>query len=384
MAKGGKKEPEERLGDLLIRRKLITKDQLDQAVQCQVLFGGRLGTNLLELGFVSEDALRKLLVEKYNLPAVIREDMIDVPREVIALVPAEVADKHKLCPVRLTEETLETAMLEPWRESSLQALTESTALKVKPLLALEPDVFWALEKYYGVKREARYVNLDRWLADQPQTKKAPPARKPEKVKTVMSMESLFPDPQDITAREGVPRSLDDFWDRVGRTGHPEYLLPRVIRDLAAAATRDEIARIVLDFSAIVFYRALLFTVHEDLLFGWDGRGEGIDSRTAAAIMVPLSRRSMFKTVVEAGAYFLGPVPESPINRRFLAALGPARPKSVLILPILVSGKVAALLYGDMGHDQAVASQIQPLQNVITAASLAFQRLIVKQKAENPK
>lgn len=377
----GNKDKEERLGDLLIRKKIITPKQLDQAVQCQVLFGGRLGTNLLELGFITEDTLRRLLVEKYRLPAVTREDLLEIPREIINLVPRELAELHKVVPVRLTGDSLDLALLDPWRESSLLAVAQKTTLKVRPQIALELDLVWALERYYGVKRDARYVNLDRWLDHQRERRKAPLRKKSP---PAFVADSLFPDPQDITAREGVPRSLDDFWDRVGRSGHPEYLLPRVVKDLEQAASRDEIARILLDFASVIFKRAMLFTVQEDLLFGWDGRGEGIDCRLAAAIMIPLARRSMFKTVVETGAYFLGPVPESPINKRFLAALGPARPQGVLILPVMVAGKVAVLLYGDMGHDQPLTAQLPHLQTAVTAAAQAFQRLIFKQKAANPK
>jgi hypothetical protein len=375
---GKEKDREERLGDLLIRRKLIKPGQLDQAVQCQVLFGGRLGTNLLELGFIAVDKLRGLLEEKYQLKSVTRADLGSIPREVINLVPRSLAEKHQLIPVRMTGETMEVAMLDPWRESGINSLHEITALKIQPLIALELDLHWALEKYYAVKREARYVNLDRWLEHQRQ-----PGTE-ARAKTAKKGEPLLPPRPDITAIEGVPKSLEDFWDRVGRAGHPDFLLPRVLADFNQAKSRDEIARVILDFSALLFQRVLLFVVNEDLLFGWDGRGEGIDNRIALAIMLPLSRRSVFKTVVEAGAYFLGPIPDSSINRRFLAALGPAWPKTALVLPVLIAGKVAVILYADMGDQQETAVKLPPLQTVLSAAGQAFQRLIVKSKADNPR
>jgi hypothetical protein len=380
MAPNPPKEQDDRLGNYLIRQEIITPAQLDQAVQCQVLFGGRLGSNLLELGFISEETLRGLLEEKYKVASVSREDLKDIPPEVIAIVSRELAHEHKLCPLRIKEGELEVAMLDPFRESSMQALSDVTSLKVKPLIALELDLLWALEKYYAVKRDARYINMDRWLERQRATRAEPPRKKK---RTTPGPEPLLPDPQSITAQEGAPQNLDDFWDRVGRTGHPDYLLPRVLKDLKDAPSRNEIAQVVLDFSALLFVRTLLFVVNEDMLFGWDGRGEGVDSRMALAIMLPLNRRSVFKTVMETGAYYLGPIPDSPINRRFLAALGPSRPKTALLLPILVSGKTAAILYGDMGHDQPVDMKLSSLQAVLTATGQALQRLIIKTKAENP-
>lgn len=367
--------------------KLITSRQLDKVVQCQVLFGGRLGTNLLELGFISEDELRRLLENKHGQGSVSRKDLIKIPRKVIDLVPGEYAQKYNLVPVRLQNKTLEVAMLDPWRESSIKNLTDLTSKKITPLIALELDLLWALEKYYGIKRQARFINLDRWLQQHGQTKKGPGKKKKknENEKTQGYKDKpLFPDPQSITAMEGTPGSLNEFWDRVGRSSHPEYHLPKILSKLRTASSRDEISGIILDFSAMFFKRTLLFVANEDILLGWDGRGEGIDTNVALAIMLPLSRKSIFKTVMETGAYFLGPIPDTPVNRRFKAALGPARPKTVLLLPLFVSGKIVAILYGDMGNEKDASVPIQHVQNALAAAGKAFHRLIVKQKSQNPK
>jgi len=386
MAKKSHVEHDDRLGSLLVQQEMISSKQLDQAVQCQVLFGGRLGSNLLELGFITDLQLREVLEKKYGSPSVGREQLGDVPDKVIELVPRRIADKHKLIPVKIEDGVLEVAMLDPFRESSVRLVTDVSAHKIKPVIALELDICWALEKYYAIKRQARFINLDRYLSKMRPEKKAPikPDDEPMPPASDDTPEPLFPDPMDITAMEGAPQDLEDFWDRVGRTGHPEYMIPRVLGDLDRAESRDEIAGVILDFADIMFARSLLFVVNEDILFGWDARGEGLDERTALAIMLPLSRRSAFKTVVETGAYFMGQAPDSPINRRFLHAIGPSRPKTILLLPIFVGGHVAAILYGDMGNEAEVDIRLGPLQRALAAAGQAFQRLIVKQKEQNIK
>jgi len=373
-------KPEDRLGDILIKRGQITADQLDQTVQCQILFGGRLGTNLLELGFISKEELRKVLEEKYETASRGRDDFTEIPEEVTKLVTPDLALKHKLIPLSKTEDTLNVAMLDPQRESSLQAVSEMVSLKIRPLVALEMDIAWALEKYYGVKREARFINLDQWLFLHEVSRKAP--ERPKKKVSRTGPEGIFPEDQDITAMEGIPENLDDFWDRVGRTAYPDYHIPRVIKDMQQALTRNEIAQIVLDFASLIFERTMLFVVNQDMLMGLDARGRHIDKRTALALMLPLSRRSMFKTVLETGAYFLGPVPDTPINNRFIAALGEQAPRSVLILPVFIGGKVAALLYGDMGHDQKITGKFSALQQVTYMAGQTFERLIRQQKDKN--
>ncbi|MFO8056368.1 MAG: hypothetical protein R6V10_03635 [bacterium] len=373
-------KPEDRLGDILIKRGQISSDQLDQTVQCQILFGGRLGINLLELGFITKEGLREVLEEKYETGSVRREDFQDISQDVASLVSAETAIKHKLIPLRRQGDTLEVAMLDPQRESSIQAITEVSSLKVEPKVALEIDIAWALEKYYGIKREARLINLDQWLSLQDEMRRQPEKKK--KKAAPPPPEGIFPDPQDITAMEGIPQSLDEFWDRVGRTAYPDYHLPTVIKELQNAQTRDEIAKIVVEFASLIFERTMVFVVNQDMLMGLDARGSDIDQRTALALMLPLSRRSMFKTVLETGAYFLGPVPETSINNRFIAALGEQAPRSVLILPVFIAGKVAALLYGDMGHDQKITGKFSPLQQVTYVAGQAFERLIRNQKDKN--
>ncbi len=372
--------PEDRLGDILIKRGRITQEQLDQTVQCQILFGGRLGTNLLELGFITKEELRRVLEEKYETSSVGRDEFKEIPEEVISLVPAELALKHKLIPLRKNDDMLVVAMLDPQRESSIQAISEATSLKIKSLVALEMDIAWAMEKYYGVKREARFINLDQWLFLHEASRQE--QERPKKKTARQDPEGIFPDPQDITAMEGVPENLDDFWDRVGRTAYPDYHIPRVIKDMQHALTRNEIAQIVLDFASLIFERTMLFVVNQDMLMGLDARGRDIDQRTALALMLPLSRRSMFKTVLETGAYFLGPVPDTPINNRFIAAMGRQAPRSVLILPIFIGGKVAALLYGDMGHDQKITGKFSALQQVTYMAGQAFEKLIRQQKDKN--
>jgi len=376
-----KKQAEERLGDLLLEKDLVKPEQLDKAVQCQVLFGGRLGTNLLELGFVTEDDLRSVLENKYNLCSVKRDELKDIPNEVIGAVPRDFAESHNLVPVKLTKEEICAAMQDPWKESDVTALRDLTGRKVVPLIALELDIYWALEKYYGTRRDARLINLDGWLERQRRPREKPPVKKGSKDYT---SEPMLPPTVDITALEGAPKDLDDFWDRVGRSGHPEYMLPRVLKEMDQAETREEIAGLLLDYSATVFRRSMLFVVNEDMLFGWDARGEGLDSRLATAIMLPLSRKSVFKTVVETSAYFLGPIPESPINKRFLNALGETRPRTAILLPIIVAGKVAGILYGDMGHEKEVDMKLAPLQSALASAGGAFYRLIIRRKRESPR
>jgi len=87
-----------RIGDLLVREKLITLSQLQKAQEEQKKSGGRLSGSLMKMGFIEEHQLTNFLSKQYGVPSINLEEF-DIPDEVIKLVPKEVAEKHLIIPV---------------------------------------------------------------------------------------------------------------------------------------------------------------------------------------------------------------------------------------------------------------------------------------------
>ena len=102
----------ERLGDLLVREKLITREQLDKALQEQKQSGTRVGYNLVKLGFIQETELTKILARQYKMPAV---DLtrFEVDPRIAKLVPADLAMKHLVLPLKRDGRTLTVAIADP-------------------------------------------------------------------------------------------------------------------------------------------------------------------------------------------------------------------------------------------------------------------------------
>lgn len=390
-------ESEGRLGDMLVSRGLLTKKELDQAVQCQVLFGGRLGTNLLELGYLSEEKLINILAEKYKTHAVSFEQLQDIPPRVIRQIPTDdIAIKYQVIPYELWENKIKVAMIDPDQADAVAGIFRETGMQVQTGVALEVHLRWALEKYYGCRREARFINLERNLElrrrmnlseEKHQSTTPSPDdslwRKSESVPD-FSKQPLLPDPLDITSVEGAPKSLDEFWERVGRTSHPRHLLPKVLRDLKQAQNREEVAQILLDYSNRLLPRVALFFIKSGIIFGWDGRGERLDRSHVAGIMIPVELESVFKTVYNTGSYYLGPLPETSINQRFLKAMGGYLPGSSILMPVNVNNRVVAIFYGDMGPGKKVTTQISDLQPIFVEVAQALLRLIRESKATDKK
>ena len=137
----------DRLGDLLIKEGLITKDQLEKALAEQKAQGSRLGYALVKLGFVQETEITKMLARQYRMPAV---DLarFEVDPKIVKMIPADVALKHLVLPLKREGRTLTVAMADPTNLGVLDDLKFITRYDIFPVIAGEYTLRTALEKHY--------------------------------------------------------------------------------------------------------------------------------------------------------------------------------------------------------------------------------------------
>jgi len=136
-----------RLGDLLVREGLITRDQLDQGLIEQKNTGMRLGYCLVKLGFVQELEITKALARQYKMPAV---DLarFEVDPKIIKLVPTDVAVKHMVLPLKREGRTLTIALADPTNHAVVDDLKFITRYDIFPVIAGEYTLRTAIERYY--------------------------------------------------------------------------------------------------------------------------------------------------------------------------------------------------------------------------------------------
>ena len=137
----------DRLGDLLIREGLITKDQLEKALQEQKATGTRLGYSLVKMGFVQETEITKMLARQYRMPAV---DLarFEVDPKIVKMIPGDVALKHMVLPLKREGRTLTVAMADPTNLGVIDDLKFITRYDIFPVIAGEYTLRSALDKYY--------------------------------------------------------------------------------------------------------------------------------------------------------------------------------------------------------------------------------------------
>lgn len=136
-----------RLGDMLVKASLVSKEQLEKALRQQESAGGRIGTNLVKLGFISEDDITSFLSRQYGVPS-INLSHFDIDPVVIKLVPSEIAQKHQIIPINRTGNVLTVAMADPSNIFAIDDIKFMTGFKVEPVVAAETSIKNSINKYY--------------------------------------------------------------------------------------------------------------------------------------------------------------------------------------------------------------------------------------------
>ncbi|MGE5275654.1 MAG: type IV-A pilus assembly ATPase PilB [Acidobacteriota bacterium] len=140
-----------KLGDLLLKAKLITQDQLEAALKLQREEGGKLGEALVRVGAVSEADITETLSQQFGVPS-IDLSAFAIDSAVIKIVPAEVARKYGVLPVNKTGATLTIAMGDPTNVFAMDDIKFMTGYNVEPVVASEVALRKAIDKHYGTPR----------------------------------------------------------------------------------------------------------------------------------------------------------------------------------------------------------------------------------------
>jgi type IV pilus assembly protein PilB len=148
----------ERLGDLLVREKLISREQLDKALQEQKQSGTRVGYNLVKLGFIAETELTKILARQFKMPAV-DLSRFEVDPRIAKLVPADLAMKHLVLPLKRDGRTLTVAMADPTNLGVLEDLKFITRYDIFPVIGGEFSIKSAVDKIYEAAMDSQVSDL---------------------------------------------------------------------------------------------------------------------------------------------------------------------------------------------------------------------------------
>jgi len=314
-----------KLGEALVKAALITKQQLNQALERQVVFGGRIGTNIVELRFLEEEEFTNFLSKHFKLPAATTDLTNDITDEVTQLISREIAEKYKILPFRKERNRLHTALLNPKDIREIDELRFITGYDIIPYVISELRLLRALEKYYGIKRDLRYISFtDRFDAD--------------------------------TKQHEEPPSLD-----------------KIKKAFTEINDAEEIAGILLNETFKIAPRVALFTVKGENIVGWKARGIDVDT-----FVMSVQEDSVFSTVLSKKSYYRGPVLRIKGNELLIKVLSGA-PQDALLLPINLRERTVALLYVDNGNSSVLNANVSFLSLLASMAAVSFEIMILKKR-----
>lgn len=147
-----------KLGEILVRENLITSQQLREALDYQRSNGGRLGSNLVKLGIISDDVITAVLSRQYGVPS-INLELFQIDEETIKLISQDVALKYAVLPVSKVGATLTLAMADPTNVFAMDDIKFMTGLNVEPVVASEASILASVAKYYTTSKELELAGV---------------------------------------------------------------------------------------------------------------------------------------------------------------------------------------------------------------------------------
>ncbi len=383
---------------MLLEQRLITAAQLEEALEAQVVHGGRLGTNLVELGFTQEKDLARTLGKQHNVPFASGE-MVPDP-QALALADPQFSDDNDLLPMRVEATRVTVAVLDPTKLQALDDLGFKAGKRVMTVVVPEFRLNQLLRKHCKAFRPMRPIDMN---TIRPSARKKADEPNPEDVKDLINEDdfaSIYAKAigdDDVETIEGI--EVDDdptvsaprarLIEPIGKvptgmaTSEPA-LAPLTFTEaqalLSKSEDREDIAHTILRFAISKFRRSLLLSVHGDIVTGWRGAGQGVREKAVRRIGVSLKEQSTFRLVCESRSHYVGPMKRGAGTAVFYKMLGGGYPTTAVIMPLLVRGKPVHLLYVDQGADELTPPDISELLILSQSVARSYEAMIQNRKS----
>lgn len=393
-----------RLGELLQSEGLITQVGLEEGLESQVVHGGRLGTNLLELGLLDEKDLARMLGKQHNV-SFASGDMQADPAA-LALLDLQFADDKDVLPMRLDPTRVSLAVINPHDFETIDAIAFKSGRRVVPVVIPEFRMHQLLRRYCKAFRPMRAIDMN---AVRPLKSAALEAKEQAQTADLMSDEDFMRmyakaisggatatvpaesvEPQAPAAPSAPklpaaqPKAATQAPPEVGVAVSEPPPAPLTFAEaqkhLQASNDREDIARTVLRFAISKWRRCLLLSVQGSIVIGWHGAGQGLHSGSVQRIAVALKGQSTFKLVCQTRSHYVGPMKRDAGTAVFYKLLGGGFPTTAVILPLLVRGKVVHLLYVDNGPDQLTPPDVGELLILSQSVGRSYEALMRRRKS----
>ncbi len=365
-----------KLGTLLLRNATIGLAQLEAALRNQVLYGGRLGTNLVELGFLDLEQLSMYLAELIGLPIATATLLDEADRALLDKLGADDAHRLRAVPLGMLETgAAAVALVDPDDEHALASLAARLGAPISRYVVPELRALYYLEKHFGTPRRARFIRTARGGTDPGEVLVGDERRRSQPAGGIAMPPTLTLEPRrrrtsQAPLTHAVPTSLTHA---------------AACERIENAGSRDGIADALVEYAKGRCDTLVVFLIRDGNALGWRGYAAPPIklARPIEELSLPLGGISSLQTAHDGCQVFAGVPPSGarPIETQLWAALGadPA-PAEVVVVPVQVKQRVVNLVYTHTLGAASSAGFVNELQELAARAQAAYLRLIRQTRA----
>jgi hypothetical protein len=418
-----------RLGEQLVAARLLTQEQVDRALQAQILWGARLGTNLIELGLIDLDGLSEALGKQHQLPAACARHFEKADHELQRKLDPAHASVWEIVPLlRLANGKIAIASMDPLATKAVAQIAVALGCAADDLivsLAAEQRMRYQLERVYGIARSARFLRAKgATITPFPELtdfEEEAPSLVEVEIEIPIDVQDAISAGQEVAAPAGAASELAALMNAAAAdaqpapTGEPtgrdrrNYIktladdnaaanaLGRIAikkmssgpipivedrkntesfdaatRSIRRATNRDRVAELVMETMqrfAPMCQAAMIVIVRGEIAIGWKHFSR--EGEVAADIAVPMDQPGLVPVVVATNQTHRKPAGElRPIDQALLRALG-REDGDLVVVPVPIGGSVMCMIATAVDGGEACAV----VDTIATAASTAFGRLL---------
>ncbi len=366
-----------KLGTLLLRNAAIGLSQLESALRNQVLYGGRLGTNLVELGFIDLELLSSYLAELSGFPIATPTLLEEIDRSLVEKLGADTAHRLRAIPLGYVGEhkdTVAVAVVEPTNADVLEELSQKFARPLTPYVVPELRALYYLEKHFGLPRRARFIRAGR--EDAPSDAAPEQERRKSQPLHGMVMPPTFTlEPRRRRSSQMPPLAAE----RLSETSL-SISYGAACERIDIAENREQIADALCDYARGRVDALILFLIRDGNALGWRGylAHPELLKTPIEELSLPLGGASALQSAHDAGEPYIGAPPSAakPVETKLWVALNAIpEPAEVAVVPIMVKQRAVNLIYAHVLGGPPPAQLANELTDLANRCETSYLRLI---------
>lgn len=395
----------EKLGELLVARGLLSQSDLVRALSNQMVYGGRIGTNLVELEMVGINPVGDALAHQWGVESAAPELLGSVDEQVVGLLTAELAERHLAVAVKRDEQVCKVVMAEP-SDLNIAAVQQAMGCAVHPYVAPELRVLYLLERWYGLQRPKRFLRVPdggermrerrRYLApsfDSPSQADGIPeatevtvgaqagvdvvplktgAAYPAVVAGIQSTTAAGPEDIEDTQPIDVEGGLRGVVTAEADMGFRP--VDTVLDHIESVKSGGNLARLLVEPLASEATVNVMFWVRGQMAIGCAAHGVPATLQDLQQLVVPLETPSLLQWAYRLQGVARSRGKPDAVHDMIAAYLGTPSPTDICVAPVLLDGRVVNLISVQAHGGHFSANIVADFRRVAKAARSAYERI----------